>query len=376
MSEPDLAVLNANARRLLAHLFDAHVQFAGAMFTESSGDDELVREFGSPRAFSRAIDWLVSKNLAEWVTGDGFTISQFGVEVAADPELLESELPVSSTSPSPTAPGSREVGQRVHDLNRDARSLLAFLHKWHLDTGGRSFHVAPCEETFVACSLNDESYGAAARRLIEKGLGKWAGGGRLMTITPQGVQASEEPRLVESLLPVSPLANSRPSAPQPDIVSAIAEVRDLARDIITDATLREIVERDSHELDAAMAHGLHKSAALLTGSIIEGVLLSVCERNRTIAATHMKHGKDFPEKASIETLIEIARDEGLIRDLARDVAGTVRDYRDLIHPDRERRTRPKVDDAMSGALLALLRVVVRDIRDAMVDGRIAAYEAK
>lgn len=374
MNPTEVAVLNANARRLLAH--DAHVQFAGAMFTESSGDEELAGEFGSKQAYGRAIEWLVSKNLAEWVTADGFTITPFGTEVAADPDLLESELPAPSKCTSSSAQASGDVGQRVYDLNRDARSLLTYLHKWHLDGGGRPFYVGPCDETFSACSLDDESYRAAARRLIEKDLGKWAGGGGAMTITRQGVRSAEDHRLIEALLPVG--AQSTPGQPllQPDIASAIAEVRDVARDIIIDEALREIVERDSHELEAAVAHGLHKSAALLTGSIIEAVLLGVCERNRTIAATHMKQGKDFPEKATIEKLVEIARDEGLIRDLAGDVAATVREYRDLIHPDRERRTRPKVDDAMSGALLALLRVVVRDIRDAMADGRVEAYEAK
>lgn len=376
MTGNDLAALNTNARLLLAHLFDAHVQVAGALFTESAGDEELVRTFGSAQAYQKAISWLVSKKLAEWVTDDGFTITEFGTEVAADTELLERELPAPPRSVLPSSDGTGEVHQRVRELNRSARSLLMFLHKWHLDGGGRPFHVGPSNDTLTACSLDDESYRAAAHRLIEKDLGKWAGTGGLMTIVRQGVHAAEDAHVLESLLPVGAQPSSGQPSRRPDMISAVAEVREFAQVLINDGALQEIVTRDSHELDAALTHGLHKSAALLTGSIIEGVLLSLCERNRTIAATHMKQSKDFPEKASIETLIEIARDEGLIRDLAGDVAGTVREYRDLIHPDRERRTKPKVDDAMSGALLALLRVVVRDIRDAIADGRVAAYEAK
>src|SRR5688572_699392 len=75
---PDALELNRNARALLSHLYDAHVKFAGQMFTESHSNPELAREFGSVAKYHATIKWLVSKNLAEHVTFDGFTITEYG----------------------------------------------------------------------------------------------------------------------------------------------------------------------------------------------------------------------------------------------------------------------------------------------------------
>ncbi|WP_437728066.1 hypothetical protein [Sorangium sp. So ce861] len=146
--------------------------------------------------------------------------------------------------------------------------------------------------------------------------------------------------------------------------------------LIKDDDFREIVERDLGELEAALTHGMHKSTALLAGSIAEAILIDLCDRNRTMASSYMKQREPFPEKASLDKLIEIDRGEGLIEPLTETMANAVREHRDLIHPDRERRSRPKVDAATVGALMSLLRLVAGEVEAAIVDKRVDQYEAK
>jgi hypothetical protein len=360
--------LNVAARKLLAKLKDAHVEARGARFTLSRGDEDLLAEFGDE--LDGTIDWLVSKDLASWYTADGFTITDYGTDVAGDPNLLDRELP--------TPAMGRDTGGRSHDamaevleLNAAGRRLLAYLHGWHVRACGGPFHVGPCRETFDACGFDENQYMSAARWLVSKGLGKWSGLGGVVTITDDGVDVAQDEDLLDRELPLAPRRAPPAEIPR-DVADNLKEVRRTALDFVADTELRDILARDIEELEAAIAGGLHKSTALLAGSIVEAMLVDVIDQRRDLAQAYMGK-KKFPAEASIDHLVGIGIAEQLIDKLAEAVASSIKDYRDLIHPDRERRSRVRLDGASTGALVALLRLVVRSLHDAHQDGRISAY---
>ncbi|XXY16790.1 hypothetical protein WME88_51995 [Sorangium sp. So ce216] len=374
-AKSELVQLNTAARTLLSRLHDDHIKCSGRLFSLSRSDQQLASQFSSPAQFRAAVDWLISKGLARSVNRGSFTITPHGVSASDDENLLDELLPVPPQLPVQAA-GTSCAAKDVYELNAIARRLLAFLHRWHLNAAGGPFHVGPCDETFQVCELNEATYREAAGRLVSKTLAKPAGAGDMITITRRGVDVAENDGSLDRELPIAPRERAGPPGIALEVASALAEVRKIAPSLMIDDVLRAIVERDLRELEAALMHGLHKSTALLAGSITEAVLLDFCDRNRLIAQTYMKQRETFPEKVSLEKLIDIAGKEGLIKELASSLAVAVKNYRDLIHPDRERRTQPAVDDAMGGALVALLRLIVRDLRDASDDGRVGAYETK
>jgi hypothetical protein len=146
--------------------------------------------------------------------------------------------------------------------------------------------------------------------------------------------------------------------------------------------LRALVVRDLAELEDAIRFGLAKSSLLLGGSILEGLLVDVLDRNRAVASSYLKKRR-FPEEASLPDLIGIAGDAALL-DAPRHLltptsvalAKAVTDHRDLIHPHAEARGRIRVDMATAQAVVHLLTVVVRDLNEAKQRGDIQAYVDK
>lgn len=266
------------------------------------------------------------------------------------------------------------VDPRVVDANEKARRVLKALHHYHLEHAGAAWHLyveGPNDELLKVLDLDETGWRAATARLVDKGLAEWVGAGSV-TSTPYGIEVAEDDGMLDAELPVGPRARGDV---EPTTASALAEITGVALAFVADDAIREIVERDRRELELAVAHGMHKSAALLAGSISEALLLDVCDRNRVISASYLPAKKRFPEDASLGLLIEIGEKEGLLSDLAHPLL-RLKDYRDLVHPDRERRLGVQVDAATSGALVQLLRLVLRDLAAAADDGRIEGFAAR
>lgn len=262
----------------------------------------------------------------------------------------------------------------VYALNADARKLLAYLHRRSFELGGGPYSVGNNSTTFAATTIVPSQFVAVARRLVTKRLAQNMGMGGSVMITPLGIETFEDPPSLDRLLPIGAPA-SRP-APAVEVAEALREIRSVSLDFMVDGDLRAIVERDLDELDAAIVAGLHKCSAILAGSVVEGLLIDMLDQNRAIAQTHMAQRRHFPEDASLGDLVDIATKEMLLEAVASGLVDHLKDFRDLVHPDRERRTKPKVDAATAGALVSLLRLVVRDLVAAARDGKLAAYLAK
>lgn len=179
---------------------------------------------------------------------------------------------------------------------------------------------------------------------------------------------AEVPDALDEILPVGPR-----TAAAAALRAAPDRVGDLEFDFMDSAELRAIVERDVRELRAADGHELHKCTAILAGSIVEGLLVDLLNRKPDLAQGCTKKPQDWPDKASLGELVKFARKMNLVEATAETMVLKLTDFRDIVHPDRERRHGTQVDGATAAALIALLRLVVRDLIAAEEDGRIAAY---
>ncbi len=164
-----------------------------------------------------------------------------------------------------------------------------------------------------------------------------------------------------------------PRATAPMVTPGARSLPDLTW--MRDPVLRRIAEEDLANLQACLLVGALKAAVLLAGSACEAMLLDVLERNVVIAKTHIKKGTDWPERVSLDDMIEIAKQEGLIKDLALSLAPALRAHRDLIHPNRARQ-QGSISESLVGAVANCAVVVAEALLDASRTGRIAAFETK
>lgn len=304
------------------------------------------------------------KIVGGWAT---FDLTDHGMNLAEDETLLDAAFPVAVTEPvevkSPSASTPETAG---YLLNVDARRLLELLHARKMAGAGRGVTVVSFEDARDAGCVEPR---AAFARLRERGLA--IPHASFYRMTDEGTRVAEDPEELDELLPIGPRGSTAPlvaAASSPDRVGR------LEFDFMADAALRAIVERDVGELRRADAHDLDKCIAILSGSIVEALLLDVLSRRPDRAQSMAKKPQNWPEKMSLGELVSIAVHLKLVEPTAEPLVLKLTDFRDLVHPQRERREKPKVDRDTSGALLALLRLVVRDLVEAHTDGRIIAYQ--
>jgi hypothetical protein len=143
-----------------------------------------------------------------------------------------------------------------------------------------------------------------------------------------------------------------------------------------DAALRAIVEEDLVNVARCLDAGAWKAAALLAGGACEGMLLDVLERNAIITKGYLGNkAADFPDKTSLEQLIYVAKQEGLIQALALSFAPGLQQHRDLIHPNRARKAPPITQDVARSAAHSV-NVVAEALHEAAKGGLLTAFEKK
>lgn len=280
---------------------------------------------------------------------------------------------------------SPEGAPAVRELHpyEAARKTLTILHEIFLKYGHFSWSISPDgEDEFTSIGLDEEGAVKALRLLVAKNLAEHVGIDSFV-ITQYGVSACDHPETLDHELPVAgrvgggagTLGERRTNDVELDELSKVG-------DTLESDEIREIVSRDISELKIAVELGLAKSTILLSGSILEGVLIDVLDRNRALASTYMRRRR-FPEDASLQDLIGIAGDSALLdapahllTETSIALAKAVTDHRDLIHPHAEARGRIRVDESTARAILHLLSLVVRDLAQAKSRGDIDAYVKK
>jgi hypothetical protein len=263
-----------------------------------------------------------------------------------------------------------------------ARKVLKFLYDIFLKYGHRNWSISPIKdgkENFASVGLDGDTARQALRLLVSKNLAKFMGTDAFV-ITDYGVSACDHPDVLERELPIGRGDTGAVGERQ----STNADLGALANvgDLLEDEDIRNIIARDIMELKVAANFGLAKSTLLLGGSVLEGILADVLDRNRAVASSYLKKRR-FPEEASLQDLIRIAGDPAIV-DSPRHLltatsialANAVTDHRDLIHPHAEARGHIRVDNTTAQSIVHLLSVVVRDLLEAKERGDIAAYADK
>lgn len=131
---------------------------------------------------------------------------------------------------------------------------------------------------------------------------------------------------------------------------------------VSDAALREILQRDYQEIQRAFISQCYKSVIILCGGAIEAILLSAVSTNRAAALASAKapSEKDFT-RWDLATLIDVASDVKLISTGAHKLSDPVRGYRNLVHPGVELRQRLKFGQEEARIAIEVLHIVDRDL---------------
>lgn len=129
-------------------------------------------------------------------------------------------------------------------------------------------------------------------------------------------------------------------------------------DFVSDTSLRELLERDYAELASCVNSKAEKSVLLLSGSIIESVLSEYFllfkpfgwnERNLI--------------NASLNDLIDLATSENLINEKEKKLLSVVKDYRNLLHLNRDVRMNEKYDSDTSKIAFSVTDIIINSIKD-------------
>lgn len=290
---------------------------------------------------------------------------------------LDRELSAALSAPRVASGSTSSAPPTGTEANDAARRVLMVLYRLYEAQGDRRWGISADADELDATGLDVVSRKKALARLADKGLVKRMTLAGAYSLEPDGLEAMEQPDLIDELLPV------RSPGAQPATVTAtsLAELRDRLG-WLREPELVAIVQRDIDELEGALTTGLHKTAIILAGAVLECVLIDVLDRRRDLASPYLKKRR-FPDDASLDDLIAIAGDADLVGDghvllgqTACQVGVVVKDHRDLIHPHRELRMGTRVDADTANAMVALLRLVVRDLAQAHTDGIVKRYEDK
>lgn len=129
-------------------------------------------------------------------------------------------------------------------------------------------------------------------------------------------------------------------------------------EFISDKKFQELLERDYQELESCIRVKATKSVLVLSGSIIEALLI---EFFLQFLPTHFTREKIF--KLTFQDLLDLAEKETLLTQREKNLAWVIKDYRNLIHPGKEIRKEEKFDFESAQISLSLVKIIVTAIRN-------------
>lgn len=170
------------------------------------------------------------------------------------------------------------------------------------------------------------------------------------------------PQAAAGTIPDHP-ANVVPSSPQTRIRSSLPG-QTVEFSFMKDLKLREIAERDYLELRKLKSVGAVKSRFILMGGLLEAFLVdALLPRSGDASETRAAKNEDGKiDRWRLASLINAAVDLELVRPGVRNLSHQVRDFRNLIHPGFERRTKYDVRRQEAEIAEQILHVVIEDLR--------------
>lgn len=140
----------------------------------------------------------------------------------------------------------------------------------------------------------------------------------------------------------------------------ITEKRQFA--FISNSDLRAIIERDYSEIQRAYIAQCWKSVIILCGGAIEAILTDLLIQDQTTA----KAAKSAPKSSDItrwdlSNLIDVAVELSLVSAGIEKLSHPLREYRNLVHPGNELRTKLRFDAEEAKIALEVLNILHRDL---------------
>lgn len=129
-------------------------------------------------------------------------------------------------------------------------------------------------------------------------------------------------------------------------------------DFIADVKYRTLLIRDFNELQNCIENKAAKSVLILSGSIIETVLLEFFSHN-------LPDGKNQNQllKMNLADLINEAESIGLISTKSKELSTVIKNYRNLIHPGREIRTNEDFDFETATVSFSLVKIILKELKE-------------
>lgn len=146
------------------------------------------------------------------------------------------------------------------------------------------------------------------------------------------------------------------------------ETRDF--DFIGDPQLRQVLRWDFEEAQLAATAGAFKASSLLTGGLIEGMLMDRLKQPETVSRPDYGDAVDrLPrvedeinwDRASLTHLIKAASELDLLTEGALRLAAAAIDFRDTVHPNAELREGIRAKREEAKLLLGLVELIYRDL---------------
>ncbi|MCF8239185.1 MAG: hypothetical protein K9I85_13575 [Saprospiraceae bacterium] len=129
-------------------------------------------------------------------------------------------------------------------------------------------------------------------------------------------------------------------------------------EFIADSDLRVILIRDFNELEKCVETKASKSVLILSGSILEAILIEFFSHN-------LPDGKKLGHilKMGLDDLINEAAAVKLISQRSKELSSVVKNYRNLIHPGRELREKESFNYETAIVAFSLLKLIVGEIKN-------------
>jgi hypothetical protein len=156
---------------------------------------------------------------------------------------------------------------------------------------------------------------------------------------------------------------------------AASEIMDTAEVIqhlsfMTNSGLRDIATKLLEEIGAAYSVGANLAAMVLCGSAVETMVLDVAEQ--LAGKLQFATKPNWADSTSLPRIIAELHGIGLLAQTTQGLL--VADHRDLVHANRRRKARIRVDAKNARAMMTLVEIVAHDLHDAAHDGRLAALK--
>lgn len=129
---------------------------------------------------------------------------------------------------------------------------------------------------------------------------------------------------------------------------------------ISNEELKELLLQDIEECAICIATNQNKSAIILCGSIVEAILMD-CILSRNIKKYKIKDKNKSIKDMSLNELLTVAKQEGMISDTTYNLSHFIKDYRNIIHPSNLLRNSFKISNERVMVIWNILKEIMESL---------------